>query len=108
MSQVSTHVLDAASGRPAEGVQVRLEDAYGAAIASGTTGSDGRIRDFGAEALAVGSYRLLFNTGAYFAASGQDGFYPRVTVDFRITDDADNYHIPVLLSPFAFSTYRGI
>jgi 5-hydroxyisourate hydrolase len=106
MSQVTTHVLDAALGCPAVGIPVRLEDGYGAALACGMTDSDGRVTDLGPDALGVGTYRLLFDTGVYFAASGQNGFYPRVTIDFRLADTA-HYHVPVLLSPFAYSTYRG-
>jgi 5-hydroxyisourate hydrolase len=107
VSHVTTHVLDAALGRPAVGVAVSLFDAEGALIADGATNDDGRVPDLGPESLPVGEYRIVFETGAYFAASGTDGFYPRVTIDFELADGAAHYHVPVLLSPFAYSTYRG-
>ena len=113
MSTVSTHVLDTALGRPAAGVAVTLErlDARGAATLAGfgTTDDDGRLRDFppAGEVLANGDYRLRFDTGAYFAASGREAFYPSVTVEFRVTDAAAHYHVPLLLSPYGYSTYRG-
>jgi 5-hydroxyisourate hydrolase len=107
VSHVTTHVLDAALGRPAVGIAVALLAADGSLIADGATDDDGRVPDLGPEVLPVGEYRIVFETGAYFAASGVDGFYPRVTIDFELTDGAAHYHVPVLLSPFAYSTYRG-
>jgi 5-hydroxyisourate hydrolase len=105
MSTLSTHVLDAALGRPAAGVGVRLEGA-GRLLAEVRTDDDGRVRDVGA-GLAAGTYRLTFATAAYFAATGQQGFYPEVTVTFAVTDPGQHHHVPLLLSPFAYSTYRG-
>jgi 5-hydroxyisourate hydrolase len=107
MSQVTSHVLDAALGRPAEGVPVGLYNGAGLALASGVTNSDGRVAELGPAALDPGVYRLVFDTATYFTASGQTGFYPRITIDFEITDATSHYHVPVLLSPFAYSTYRG-
>ena len=107
MSHVTTHVLDAALGRPAFGVAVALYDADDALVAHGATDDDGRVSGLGPDALPVGEYRIVFETGAYFAASGVDGFYPRVTIDFELTDATAHYHVPLLLSPFAYSTYRG-
>ncbi|WP_420120509.1 hydroxyisourate hydrolase [Nakamurella sp.] len=109
---LSTHVLDAGLGRPAEGVPIRLTRSGDPAPAlfSAVTDSDGRHRhqDAGKDVpLAAGIYDLTFDTGAYFAASGQSGFYPKVTVTFEITDVTAHHHVPLLLSPFAFSTYRG-
>lgn len=108
MSTVSTHVLDTVRGRPGDGIGVRLErvDGSAALVAAGTTDADGRLGDLGPETLPVGTYRLVFDTGAYFSASGTPAFFPQVTVTFLVTD-AGHYHVPVLLSPFAFSTYRG-
>jgi len=103
VSLVTTHVLDTAAGRPAAGIDVRLEF-DGAEIARGRTDDDGRIRDLGPDELAPGVYRLVFDTGAYL---GPDAFYPDVTVSFRIADGAQHHHVPLLLSPFAYSTYRG-
>ncbi|MFF5204708.1 hydroxyisourate hydrolase [Streptosporangium sp. NPDC000396] len=100
---LSTHVLDAALGRPAAGVAVRLESG-GAVVAEGHTDADGRLKGWSPGA---GVHRLVFDTGAYFAARGVDAFYPEVTVAFTIDDPDEHYHVPLLLSPFAYSTYRG-
>ncbi|GAB2664675.1 hydroxyisourate hydrolase [Kribbella swartbergensis] len=108
MSTVSTHVLDTARGLPATGVPVSLSrvGADGAVVlAKGTTDDDGRITDF-EPGLEPGTYQLRFDTAAYAAASGQDTFFPEVTVTFTITDER-HHHVPLLLSPFAYSTYRG-
>lgn len=103
MSLVTTHVLDTAQGRPAAGIAVRFETADGKPIADGVTDDDGRIRDLGPETLAPGVFRLVFDTSAYL---GPDAFFPEVALAFRIGSDA-HYHVPLLLSPFAYSTYRG-
>ncbi|TDE95919.1 hydroxyisourate hydrolase [Occultella glacieicola] len=111
MSHVTTHVLDASAGRPAAGIAVLLEGrARGSGwsdVATGTTDDDGRVTDLGPDALPEGTYRLTFATGAYFDARGVDTFYPEVTVAFRVAGSDQHYHVPVLLSPFAYSTYRG-
>ncbi|MEQ0558774.1 hydroxyisourate hydrolase [Amycolatopsis sp. NEAU-NG30] len=104
MSLVTTHVLDTAAGRPAAGIAVRFETADGTPIAEGRTDDDGRIRDLGPDTLDPGVYRLVFDTGAYL---GPDAFFPEVTLAFRITDGTAHHHVPLLLSPFAYSTYRG-
>jgi 5-hydroxyisourate hydrolase len=105
MSHISTHVLDTATGRPAVGVAVVLFDAEGSAIVAGSTDADGRIASLGPDALPPGAYRLVFDTGAWFGDAPH--FYPLVTIDFTLTDAASHYHVPLLLSPFAYSTYRG-
>ncbi|MFT4213161.1 MAG: hydroxyisourate hydrolase [Microbacterium sp.] len=105
-SPLTTHILDATTGSPATAVDVVLTDAAGSEIARGLTDADGRL-GLGTDALAPGDYALSFATGAYFAASGVAAFYPSVTVAFTITDPARHYHVPLLLSPFAYSTYRG-
>ena len=102
MSTLSTHVLDTATGRPAAGMGVRLEDASGGALAEGTTDADGRLRPLGGE-LAAGTYRVVFDTAGRL---GADAFYPEVVVTFRAEAD-EHYHVPLLLSPFGYSTYRG-
>ncbi|MBB4930328.1 5-hydroxyisourate hydrolase [Lipingzhangella halophila] len=113
MSHVTTHVLDAALGRPAAAVPVRLEVSADTAhtswkpLASGATNDDGRVPDLGPDQLSAGVYRVAFDTGSYFRATGQRGFYPEVTVVFELSDEDTHYHIPLLLSPFAYSTYRG-
>jgi len=112
MRSLSTHVLDAVSGGPAVGIVVRLErrldDAKGewVELGTGTTDADGRIRDLAPEGVSPGVHRLIFDTAAYFTAAGLPGFYPEVTVAFSVTDER-HYHVPLLLSPYAFSTYRG-
>jgi 5-hydroxyisourate hydrolase len=107
MSIISTHVLDSARGRPASDVGVRLESADGAEIAAGRTDADGRIGDLGPIDLAAGAYRLVFDTAGNIAATGQSGFYPEVIIAFTIADPTEHYHVPLLLAPFAYSTYRG-
>jgi 5-hydroxyisourate hydrolase len=102
---LSTHVLDASRGKPAAGVAVRLTAADGRELATAVTDDDGRVRELGA--LAAGDYRLAFATGEYFAATGQQGFYPEVVVTFTVTDPGQHHHVPLLLSPYAYSTYRG-
>jgi len=111
VSAVTTHVLDTGRGTPAEGVLVRLERASGAGavrIGSARTGSDGRVRDLGPADLQAGTYRLVFDTAEYFAAHGhQAAFFPEVVVTFAVDGTQPHHHVPLLLSPFAYSTYRG-
>jgi 5-hydroxyisourate hydrolase len=105
---LSTHVLDAMTGRPAEGVAVRLEEQVGGewrTTAQGRTDADGRIGSLGDPK--AGIHRLHFDTGEYFDAAGVAAFYPEVTVTFTVVDPTAHHHVPLLLSPFAFSTYRG-
>jgi 5-hydroxyisourate hydrolase len=107
-SRVTTHVLDAVSGRPAVGVDAVLAQGEGGSVlAEGSTDDDGRIADFGPVDLEPGHYRITFDTGSYFARTGQYGFYPEVVLSFAIEDPDAHYHVPLLLSPFAYSTYRG-
>ena len=108
---ITTHVLDTARGRPAQGVPIVLEHATGDGwqlLGSATTDADGRARDLVADAtaLAHGRYRLTFDTGAYFSGRGEAAFYPEVTVVFTVAADG-HHHVPLLLSPFGYSTYRG-
>ncbi len=109
MTAVTTHVLDTALGRPAAGVPVSLErlDAAMTTIAEGVTDDDGRVTDLGPQRLEPGPYRLSFDTDAYFAASGSTGFFPEVAIAFTVADASEHYHVPLLLSPFSYSTYRG-
>ena len=112
MSAITTHVLDTARGRPAQGVAVvleRVQAASSAPLGRGATDADGRLRDLlpAGAPLEPGSYRLVFDTGAYFRAQGTEAFYPRVAVDFEVRDGAQHFHVPLLLSPFGYSTYRG-
>jgi len=107
MSHITTHVLDNALGTPAAGIAVALSGPTGELIAMGETDADGRVGSLGPDALPAGDYRLEFQVGAYFAATGRASFFPRVTIDFVITATTAHYHVPLLLSPFAYSTYRG-
>ena len=107
MSHISTHVLDAATGRPAPGMTILLETHAGDVLAKGETDADGRVSALGPETLPPGGYRLLFETGAWFALAERETFYPRVTIEFEVAADSGHYHVPLLLSPFAYSTYRG-
>lgn len=103
---LSTHVLDAVSGRPAAGIAVTLTDAAGAAVTTAATDDDGRISKLGDD-LPAGVYRLHFDTGSYFAGLDIPTFYPEIVIAFEIISTATKYHVPVLLSPYAYSTYRG-
>lgn len=111
-SPITSHVLDTALGQPARGMNVRLEvlDDTGAwnTLADRVTGDDGRVTDLlPATPLAPRTYRLVFATGAYFASSGRATFYPRVEVIFDVTAVGEHFHVPLLVSPFGYSTYRG-
>ncbi len=110
-SPITTHVLDTAIGRPASGVTVTLERLQGEAateLARGVTDDDGRIGDLLPPGdLSSGTYRLTFFVGDYLAASGRSGFYPHVPVVFTIEATDEHYHVPLLLNPFGYSTYRG-
>jgi 5-hydroxyisourate hydrolase len=97
---LSTHVLDTARGEPAAGVRVTLQR-DGVTVTEAVTDADGRVRDLGP--MSAGRYRLVFDTAAYL---GPDAFFPSVTVEFAVTVDR-HYHVPLLLSPFGYSTYRG-
>jgi 5-hydroxyisourate hydrolase len=102
VSTLSTHVLDTATGRPAEGVAIRLESRDGELLGEGVTDADGRVGAIGPEQLERGAYVLRFDTGLYV-----DGFYPEVVVVFTVADPDQHYHVPLLLSPYGYSTYRG-
>ena len=108
MSTLSTHVLDTSLGRPAAGVPVVLEH-QGVVIASGTTDADGRVRDFmpPLPVLVDGIYTLRFDVSAYFTVTGRECFYPDVTINFRLAALPEHYHVPLLISPYGYSTYRG-
>jgi len=113
MSAITTHVLDTARGRPAAGVAVLLAkvlpDGDTALQAHGSTDEDGRLRTLlpAGAPLDPGIYRLTFATADYFHAQGVEAFYPHVVIDFEVRDGGQHYHVPLLLSPFGFSTYRG-
>jgi 5-hydroxyisourate hydrolase len=107
---ISTHVLDTATGAPAGGVPVRLEILHAEGwepLGEGATDGDGRLEDLGGEPLDVATYRIRFDTKVYFQTKGERGFYPEVTVVFEVTEPGRRHHVPLLLSPFGYSTYRG-
>jgi 5-hydroxyisourate hydrolase len=110
VSRITTHVLDTSRGRPAARVAVALEregEAGGwMAVGRGATDADGRLKDLTDAEVEAGTYRLTFETGAYFAALGVESFYPRVAVIFTV-GAGEHYHVPVLVNPFGYSTYRG-
>lgn len=113
MSAITTHVLDTSTGRPGAGIAVVLErktDSAGwQAIAEGTADSDGRIKDLllANEILVPAHYRLIFETGPYFLLQNIECFFPQVTISFVVEDAEQHYHVPLLVSPFGYSTYRG-
>lgn len=111
-SPITTHILDTTLGQPARGVPITLEYEQPngfVAMASGVTNDDGRIADLlpAEHTLAPGRYRMTFDTQAYYQSVGQKGFYPVVSIVFALEGPGEHYHIPLLLSPFGYSTYRG-
>lgn len=112
MSGITTHVLDTSLGRPASGVVVVLEirenDAW-REVGEGKTDEDGRLRTLVADGkpMAAGTYRLTFEVAAYFRRLEREAFFPEVAITFEVRDAAQHYHVPLLLSPFGYSTYRG-
>lgn len=107
MSTLSTHVLDTALGKPAQGVHVVLTHG-GAVLGSGTTDADGRVKDIaGAAKLGAGEYSLTFSVADYFRNSSRECFYSDIVVTFNVNEGEQHYHVPLLVSPFGYSTYRG-
>jgi len=108
---ITTHVLDTAAGRPGRGIAIELERAEHGVwhlVGGGVTDDDGRVRTLTpAGPVPEGTYRIRFQVGAYFAARQQEAFFPLVEIQFTIAGGTQHYHVPLLLSPFAFSTYRG-
>ena len=110
-AQLTTHVLDTALGKPGKDISIRLQipvNGVWQTIAQGITNADGRVADLlpAQKKLAYGNYKLVFDTGNYFAAQKIRGFYPEVEIQFIVFDDA-HYHVPLLINPFGYSTYRG-
>ena len=109
---ISTHVLDTSGGHPAAGLHITLfrqEDDRWIEVAAGVTDDDGRIGALvpRGETMEPGVWRIHFDTGAWHAGRGIDGFYPFAEIAFRVTDPTQHYHVPLLLNPFGYSTYRG-
>ena len=120
MSTISTHILDTSLGKPAAGVRVSLERVHAAGstaranaasttstIAAASTDANGRIPTMGDSGIAPGTYNLRFDTAEYFSRAKRPVFYPEVVVTFRFEAADEHFHIPLLLSPFGYSTYRG-
>jgi 5-hydroxyisourate hydrolase len=113
VSAITTHVLDTSKGRPAKGVSVLLEfqsaDGTWLELARGATNDDGRVADLlpKDKEIVGGIYRITFNTGRYYSDNQTSGFYPLVPIIFEIKDSKQHYHVPLLLNPFGYSTYRG-
>ncbi len=104
---ITTHVLDLASGTPGAGIAVTLGrgDTF---LAQGVTDGDGRVAAWSETvALEAGDYWLRFDVGAWRAAAGSAGFHPEIVIHFSVAEPAQHYHVPLLLSPYGYSTYRG-
>ena len=108
---ITTHVLDTSIGRPGAAIAVeleRIEQGVWHLVGGGVTDADGRLRTLTPEGpVHPGTYRIRFQTAAYFAARRVDGFFPVVEIQFTVVDGAQHHHVPLLLSPYGFSTYRG-
>ncbi|MEJ7635237.1 hydroxyisourate hydrolase [Aeromicrobium sp.] len=107
MGTLSTHVLDTSVGLPAPGIPVTLSVLGKHELGSGTTDDDGRIGSIGPEVLEPGDYALRFDIAAYFTDAGRECFYPEIVVAFTIPAGGGHFHVPVLLNPYGYSTYRG-
>jgi 5-hydroxyisourate hydrolase len=111
MGAITTHVLDTSRGRPAAGMLVTLErrtsDGSWEPVGHAETDSDGRVRELTSGPLASGTYRLTFDTATYFRERHVETFYPEAIIIFNVNDGEQHYHVPLLLSPWGYSTYRG-
>lgn len=110
-SPITTHILDTSLGRPAQGVDLSLErrdDGAWVEVGTGTTNADGRVTDLMEPgSLTAGVYRIHFHIAAYFAGQQRESFYPEATIVFEVKAVDEHYHVPLLLNPFGYSTYRG-
>jgi len=108
---ITTHVLDTAEGRPGRAIAIeleRVENGVWHLVGGGVTDEDGRLRTLTPPGpVQSGTYRIRFQTGAYFAARAIPAFFPVVEIQFSVDDGSQHYHVPLLLSPYGFSTYRG-
>jgi 5-hydroxyisourate hydrolase len=107
---ISTHILDTSRGRPAEGVAVTLHKQDGATwreVGRGTTNADGRVKPLLETIPGAGVYRIAFEVAPYYERLATECFYPAVSIEFRVKAVEEHYHVPLLLNPFGFSTYRG-
>lgn len=110
MAGISTHILNASLGQPARQVLVKLRQEINhqyILLDEQFTDADGRIPSFKIESFIQANYQLIFEVGDYFQALNTDSFYPSVCIDFKVVDTQQHYHVPLLISPFSYSTYRG-
>ena len=110
MTRITTHVLDTGTGSPAAGLAVRLErldSSRADTVADAVTDADGRIREWLPGGVSAGRYRLVFDTGSWFRRAGRESIYPEVVIHFSADDSAPHYHLPLLLAPYGYTTYRG-
>lgn len=110
MSRITTHVLDTALGRPAAGIEVTLQrrDGEPHELSRSVTDADGRIKEFlPAVPLRTGSFTLTFHVAEYFKSAARGSFYERISIEFRVDDPTQHHHVPLLLSPYGYTTYRG-
>ena len=116
MTQITSHILDTSIGKPAEGVLISLLQQQGdnwLLLGSGETNADGRVADFTSsgdeitDALPAGIYKLTFSLSHYYEQTKRASFYPQVDIMFEIAGDGQHYHVPLLLNPYGYSTYRG-
>ncbi len=104
---ISTHILDTHLGKPAAYVTIKLFSEDSTLLGEALTNTDGRVTDFGLTEFKAGAYSLEFATASYFQALGLDTFFPKAVIHFYVKDASQHFHIPLLISPFAYSTYRG-
>ena len=104
---ISTHILDTHLGKPAADVVIKLFTEDGRLVAGAKTNADGRVSDFNMTGFKAGAYSLEFLTSAYFERLGLETFFPKAVIHFYVKDASQHFHIPLLISPFAYSTYRG-
>lgn len=110
MSRITTHILDTSLGKPARNVAVTLTNFDDEVVGRSQTDQDGRVKDLmsaDVQTMPTGRYRLSFDVATYFNETGRHCFYPVVHIDFEVDDPAQHYHVPLLISPFGYSTYRG-
>jgi len=104
---ISTHILDTHLGKPAANVTIKLFAEDGSLLGEALTNTDGRVTDFGLTEFKAGNYSLEFAISVYFEGLGLETFFPKAVIHFQVKDASQHFHIPLLISPFAYSTYRG-